>query len=165
MQEALKHKGKVWGIYRDKELQGYYIFVREDVLLSDLLGEEKTNEEETIEGKTNKPEPIYRLCNEYVGEIDEKELTFLEKNLQEQLKEILQWGTIKAVIWDDKTMTVDTANQNGTGMGLWIPIGMMMGVSFGTIFDNLAMGISLGLLWGVVFGNIFSSGANKKNKE
>jgi hypothetical protein len=41
-------------------------------------------------------------------------------------------------------------------IGVWLVIGAGIGVTFGIIFDNLAMGITMGAALGLVFGAAIS---------
>ncbi len=47
--------------------------------------------------------------------------------------------------------------------GMYIPLGFCFGVTFGIIFDNLAMGMCFGLLAGVILDN--KSQSKKKEKD
>jgi len=62
------------------------------------------------------------------------------------------------------TQQTNDKHQQGSGIALWLPIGMCLGCSYGLLFDNLAMGMSLGMLWGVAIGVIVDS-RRKKNQE
>ncbi len=47
--------------------------------------------------------------------------------------------------------------------GMYIPLGLCFGVTFGIIIDNLSMGMCFGLLAGVILDNMSQS--KKKEKE
>ena len=63
----------------------------------------------------------------------------------------------------EKSLTeMEEKEDAGTnGLALGISIGMMLGSSFGMLFDNLAMGCSMGLLWGVILGNLYDARKKK----
>lgn len=47
--------------------------------------------------------------------------------------------------------------------GMYIPLGLCFGVTFGIIIDNLSMGMCFGLLAGVILDNMSQN--KKKEKE
>ncbi|MCR1900146.1 hypothetical protein NSA47_14355 [Irregularibacter muris] len=62
---------------------------------------------------------------------------------------------------EDKDMDKSDKNQTNY-LGVFLPIGTALGVSFGIIFDNLAIGISIGTALGVLMGTIVQSTKTEK---
>lgn len=63
-------------------------------------------------------------------------------------------------------MKANERDRNGavdpTGMGTFIAIGAGMGLIFGTMLDNLAMGLAAGAGFGTVLGAIVETGRRQK---
>ena len=60
---------------------------------------------------------------------------------------------------------INTSEKNETNnTGVFLPIGIGLGVSLGIVFDNLAIGISLGVAFGLGIGPVISAINAKKKK-
>lgn len=72
------------------------------------------------------------------------------KDLQENIHEL-----------DDENIDINETNE-ANYVGVFLPIGTGLGVSFGIIFENLALGISFGTAFGLLIGAVVESIKKKK---
>ncbi|WP_418956915.1 hypothetical protein [Streptomyces tritici] len=57
------------------------------------------------------------------------------------------------------------AAKPGTGIALWMPVGLCLGISLGQLSDNLGLGIALGISVGSAVGVAFETAAKKRREE
>jgi hypothetical protein len=57
------------------------------------------------------------------------------------------------------------AKNKANALGVWIAIGAGVGVAFGLIIDQLALGIAFGVGAGVVIGSILASRGNGRRAD
>lgn len=62
---------------------------------------------------------------------------------------------------DDGNIDIHETNETNY-IGVFLPIGTGLGVSFGIIFENLSIGISLGSAFGLLIGTVVESLKKKK---
>ncbi|MEU3900102.1 hypothetical protein [Streptomyces sp. NPDC045251] len=68
---------------------------------------------------------------------------------------------------DDKAPGTDgtdggTGYRPGTGLALWLPIGVALGLSLGQLGGNLGLGVALGIAGGVAVGSGVDAGKRRE---
>ena len=185
---ALETKGKVYGLFKEKELAAIYIFekiktkeseipylklnVNKDNILefitkgtADEVGEEEVKEAASVNDKETN---VYRFVGKYSQPTDEKVIEDFEKMIKAELKEMILWGEVTAVIWGEDVLVIKKIKTEGKGFVSAIPLGMGFGLAIGIALKNVGLGIALGMLWTMAFGTSFSSGKvvlDKKEEE
>ena len=156
MQKALDTKGKVYGLYYKKDLMGYYIFTKETLKKEQI---EYSFKESVFALSNNKKDEIevYRLVESYMLPECEGMREGFENDIKTELKEYMVLYEVKAVVWNGEALVLEEKKGSGFGGLGGIGIALLFGITYGMIFDNLALGICLGMMWGVCFGTIFSS--------
>jgi len=186
--EALETKGKVYGLFKEKELAAIYIFekiktkeseipylklnVNKDNILefitkgtADEVSEEEVKEAAPVNDKETN---VYRFVGKYSQPTDEKVIEDFEKMIKAELKEMILWGEVTAVIWGEDVLVTKKIKTEGKGFVSAIPLGMGFGLAIGIALKNVGLGIALGMLWTMAFGTSFSSGKvvlQKKEEE
>lgn len=130
---VLKNKGYICGLKKKGILKAIYLF-------------EHIQEHNKKILKYNK--------SLYVEDTKDKKEQF-EKIIIEELKEKVNWGEFSKVIWND--MEIEPNESQGFS-GLTFSICISLGVIYGIVFDNLA----IGLLFGVAIGSCFGAVVKKK---
>lgn len=179
---VLKDKGKVYGLYKKKELVACYIFKKEKTTNSELIKPAVINLTEDnllkiVQGKIdeasteensdilkNEEIAVFRFSEGYVSPQHTAVTEQFEKAILNELKEYILLGEVKAVVWGENILVSTQINAGSLGSINGLAIGIAMGFMFGMIFDNLAMGISLGLIWSLAFGTLFKSTETQANK-
>lgn len=177
--KALQTGGKVYGLYKKKELTALYILTNEKIgksqinqpeinLTKDnivdfiLKGSDKeasswSDKVEKEDAENEKAVSVYRLTQKYVIPECENVMAEFEKAILLELKEQVLFGEVYGVIWNDKVLVPRRINAGWLGSFSGLGFGIAMGISFGMIFKNVAIGISLGILWAIVFGTSFTT--------
>ena len=156
MQKALDTGGRVYGLYYKKELKGYYIFSKE-VLKKEQIEYDFEKSVFAFFGNKKDEINVYRLIESYMLPACESMREGLEKDIKEELKENMVFYEIKAIVWNEEALVLEEKKGSGFGGIGGMGIGLLFALSYGMLFDNLALGICLGMMWGVCFGTIFSS--------
>jgi hypothetical protein len=173
--DILENKGRVYGIYREKELVGIYIYER----INDFFVKEKSKD---ADGKTekririNNVKEFFEMTDDDLSEFDgwlygESKAIFrlvskglfdeiegykadIEKYIVADLKSQIEWGQISGVLSGEKLIyrrSLDKTGIGAAGYGLGYGAGFIIGAIFGwLVFDS----ISMGLMWGVCFASI-----------
>lgn len=180
--DALKDGGKVYGLYKKKELVACYIFKKEKTASSELtqpavinLTEENLSKivqgkidevstEENSEILKNEEITVFRFSEKYVSPQHTEVINQFEKAILSEIKEHILFGEVKAVIWEENILVSTQINAGSLGSINGLAIGIAMGFMFGVVFDNLAIGISLGMIWALAFGTLFKSTGTQSNK-
>lgn len=125
--KTLENKGYVYGLKEKDIVKAVYLF------------ENTKNENKNIlDFKTSL----------YTDDVKDKIEQF-EKIILEELKEIVNWGKCSKVIWNDIEIEPNTVNGFS---GLTFSMCLSLGVLYGIIFDNFALGLSMGVAIGLCFG-------------
>ena len=90
----------------------------------------------------------------YMEEAEDKKLEF-EKIIIEELKELVNWGEFSKVLWND--IEIEPNNKNESYF-LTFSMCISLGLLYGIIFNNLA----IGLLFGVAIGSCFKAVVKRK---
>jgi len=170
---AIEEKGKVFGLYKKKELVACYVFERQKVKESDVpyqrydlsmdnIWEFVTNK--NLEGNVDVSEVavsdkevyMYYLTEQYTKNLAEEIKEQFEKDLLVEFKELLFVEEVGAVVWNDRVLTPKMIKVGKKGYISALPLGLSIGMLFGIVFDELAIGLALGLAWAMAFGLLFS---------
>ena len=91
-----------------------------------------------------------------------------EQDVKAELKESMLLMDVKAVLWHDEALVLQEKKAEGVGkignMVTPIALAVLLGITFGQIFDNIALGICFAVMWGVTFGVTFTSATVKELK-
>lgn len=167
MQEALASGGKVYGLYHKKDLAGYYIFSKKTLKKAQI---EYPFEESVFSVAYTKKEEIevYGLVEAYMLPECESMKEGFEQDVKAELKESMLLMDVKAVLWHDEALVLQEKKAEGAGkignMVTPIALAVLLGITFGQIFDNIALGICFAVMWGVTFGVTFTSATVKELK-
>lgn len=182
--DALKDGGKVYGLYKKKELVACYIFKKEKTASSELtqpavINLTEDNLSKIVQGKIdevstkdsseilkNEEITVFRFSEKYVSPQHAEVTNKFEKAILGELKEYILFGEVKAVIWEENILVSTQINAGSLGSINGLAIGIAMGFMFGVVFDNIAIGISLGMIWAISFGTLFRTinSNSEKNK-
>ena len=161
---ALETKGKVYGLFKEKELAAIYIFekiktkeseipylklnVNKDNILefitkgtADEVSEEEVKEAAPVNDKETN---VYRFVGKYSQPTDEKVIEDFEKMIRAELKEMILWGEVTAVIWGEDVLVIKKIKTEGKGFVSAIPLGMGFGLAIGIALKNVGLGIGKG---------------------
>lgn len=181
--DALKDGGKVYGLYKKKELVACYIFKKEKTSSSELtqpavisLTEDNLSKivqgkidevstEENSEVLKNEEITVFRFSEKYVSPQHTEVINQFEKAILSEIKEYILFGEVKAVIWGENILVSTQINAGSLGSINGLAIGIAMGFMFGVVFDNIAIGIGLGMIWALAFGTLFKSTGTQSNKD
>lgn len=181
--EAIKNGGKVYGLYKKKEMIACYVFTKEKVDSAEInqptIDLNKENMSKIIQGKTDevstensnevlkdKETTVLKLSGKYILPQHADVTQEFEKTLLAELKEYVVMGEIKAVIWEENILVATQIKVGALGTISGIGFGISIGFLFGLIFDNIAIGICLGMLWAMSFGTLFRTiNSNTENKK
>jgi hypothetical protein len=171
--DMLENKGRVYGIYQEKELVGIYLYERiEDFFVkventgSDekagtrfkindikeffkMTDDDLSDFEDWVFGESK---AIYRLVSHHLSDVAEEYKDEIQKYIVADLKEQIEWGQIAGVLNGEKliyrrSLDKKSAAVNTLGYGA----GFTIGACFGwLVFDS----ISMGLLWGVCYASL-----------
>lgn len=156
MQEAVATEGKIFGLYRKKELMGYYIFTKE-ILKKEQV--EYSFKESIFALSDNKKDEVtaYRLIDSYMLPECEGMKDGFEKDIKAEIKEAMLLYDVKVVIWQEEAFVIEEKKNAGWGGIGGIGMALLFGIVYGQIFDNIGLGICFAMMWGVSFGSIFSA--------
>lgn len=130
---VLENKGHIYGLEKMNSLKAVYIF-------------------DNIKDNNKKVVVFNKLL--YVEDAKDKMNEF-EKIIIEELKELVNWGECSKVIWNDIEIEPNNANAfSFPTFSMCISLGLLYGI----IFDNLA----IGLLFGVSIGSCFGAVVKRK---
>ena len=125
----LENKGYVYGLMDKDTLKAVYLFENT-----------KSENKNILVFKTS-------LCTDDVKDKIEQ----FEKIVLEELKEIVNFGICSKVIWNDIEIEPNTINGFS---GFNFSICIFLGILYGIIFDNIAVGLPLGVAIGLCFGAV-----------
>lgn len=163
MLRALDTEGKVFGLYHKKDLMGYYIVTKE-TLKKDQI--EYSFAESIFSLSNNKKDEIavYRLQEFYLLPECESMREGFEADVFTELKESMMFYDVKAIIRGEEALVLEEKKTSGAGNLGAVGLALLFGVTYGIVFDNLALGICFAMLWGISFGTIFTSAKVKELK-
>lgn len=157
--DLLEHNGRVYGIYRRKELVGVYLYERqEDYFIKTdsgvILGGREFDFDKFWYG-TGTAALVYvkSVCSEELGECREK----IEKDLRIDLKEQIEWGQIAGVEWEDELMYRKNLKDEKNKVGGMVP-GYLLGFAIGFVLGYVTMdSLTLGICFGASFACLWGS--------
>jgi hypothetical protein len=173
--DILKSKGRVYGIYQEKELVGIYIYERLEDFFVNAENKDSTEKTETKfkinnireffkmtdadvsdfeDNILSESKAVYRLVSHYLSDMADEYKDEIEKNIVADLKAQIEWGQIAGVLHDEKLIYRRSLDQKGKGAS-GITLGYGAGFTIGAVFGWLVFdSISMGLLWGVCFATL-----------
>jgi hypothetical protein len=185
--DILKSKGRVYGIYQEKELVGIYIYERLEDFFVNVDNKDSKEKTETkfkinnireffkmtdadvsaFEDKIlGESKAIYSLVSHYLSDMAEKYKDEIEKYIVADLKEQIEWGQIAGVLYDEKLIYRRSLEQKGRGISgntLGYGAGFTIGAVFGwLVFDSISMGLLWGVCYAAIGGLIFTKSATKQ---
>ena len=162
--EVINNGGKVYGLYKKKEMVACYILTKEKVNNTEInqpvisLNEE--NISKIIQGKIdevstdnsnevlkNEEVIIFRLSEKYISPQHANVMQEFEKVLISELKEYIVLSEVKAVIWEENMLVATQVKAGALGSVGGLAVGMLFGMIIGISLDNIGLGIALGMLW------------------
>ncbi|MBD5156392.1 MAG: hypothetical protein HDT13_01960 [Butyrivibrio sp.] len=160
VRNSIENKGRVYGIYRKKELVGVYIFERlENYFVKNddasvVIGGKKINFEGAWLGESS---AAFRLTDKILrDEVREYEKK-IEKDIRADLSEQISFGQIAGVEWGDELIYRRQLEKKSGGIGcIWgyiggFALGMYMGwMLFKSFLMGLCFGVTYASLWGGV---------------
>jgi hypothetical protein len=185
--DVLEKKGRVYGVYQEKELVGIYIYERiEDFFVKvenedsdkkagtrfqinnikeffEMTDDDVVDFEDWFFGESK---AIYRLVSHYLLALGEEYKDEIEKYIAADLKEQIEWGQIAGVLQDEKLTyrrNLDNNERVAYGNTLGYGAGFAIGVGFGwLVFDSISMGLLWGVCYAAIGGLIFTNATTKK---
>lgn len=158
---ALNNEGKVFATREKQDMVCYYIFDRVETDRDEIMEAYYEQNEKLADRKDkNEKHYAYKLVEEYFRPDKEHLREAFEKALLANLKEYLDWGLAKKVIWHEDEYVLEKDKKqlfNPAGIG----IGLMYGVVYGNSLENKALALPFAVLWAIVFSLIFNA-ENKK---
>lgn len=157
---AIEHKGRVYGIYQDKELVGIYIFEKIDdyfIKTEDSgvqIGEKKIDFEDKWFGESK---AAFRLNDQFLSNEISEHKAKIEEYIRTDLSEQIEWGQIAGIQWGEKLIYRKQIDKKGKGTNyIWgYLIGFALGIYLGwMLFDSFAMGICFGMMYASLWGGV-----------
>jgi hypothetical protein len=185
--DVLENKGRAYGIYREKELVGIYIYERiEDFFVK----VENTDSDEKSETKFKinnikeffkmtdddvsdfedwlfgENKAIYRLVSHHLSDTAEEYKDKIEEYITADLKEQIEWGQIAGVLNGEKLIyrrSLDKKEKGASSNALGYGAGFTIGTGFGwLVFHSISMGLLWGVCYAAIGGLIFTNSATKQ---
>ncbi len=172
---AIEQKGRVYGIYQNKDLIGLYIFEwLEDFFVEYNSKEVETDQNSDIHNLMNDLQKVfevgkaaYRLIFNHLLEPAISSKNKIEELIQKDIKEQMEWGQVSGIVWDDMLIyrnTLDKKTRNGSsgaGYAMGFVLGMVMGW---LLFDSILLGLCFAPVYAGLFGGIIFSSSSKKQE-
>lgn len=170
--QVLEQKGRLYGIYQNKELIGYYLFRYEENYFSEdnyyiQVGEKKQKMSKSLVGDMTS---VFKMIDQYVitDNLEEEDIAKYKKEIKEDLSSHIEtWGTVAGAEFDGVLLYKNGASE---GTGSYYAIGYLFGILLGGlfgmfIFDNFALGLCFGLCFASTYGLMAKNYATKKKGE
>jgi hypothetical protein len=181
--DVLEHKGRVYGIYQEKELVGIYIFEwTEDFFVRvenmEFDGTTKASfkishvkdffnlTDDDVDWLYGESKAIYRLTAQHLSAEVMGYKEEIEKDIVADLKEQIEWGQIAGVLMGDTLIyrrQLDPKEKGSSGNTFGYGAGFTIGVIFGwLVFGSMSMGFLWGVCYAMIGGLIFTNHATKQ---
>lgn len=157
---ALENKGRIYGIYKKKELVGIYIFEKIDNYFVKTegagvtIGEKKIDFESVWFGEST---AAFRLTEKILTDEIKKYEEKIEKDIKVDLGEQIISGQIAGIEWNNELMYRRQIDKKGRGSKYLLGYlgGFFLGLFMGwIIFDTLAMGLCFGACYASLWGSV-----------
>lgn len=165
-QDAIEHKGRVYGVYQQKQLVGIYVFE----WVKDYFIDNRDNADEISELQKmfEDGKAAYRMVFQYLQDEVAQYQKEIEDKIVEDLKEMVEWGTISGIEWGEnliyrKSMDKKSKDSKKTvaGYGLGFLCGWVIGW---LLMDSISFGLCFGICYASLFGGIILSSSNRKQE-
>lgn len=167
VRKTMEHKGRVYGIYREKALVGIYIFERFDDFFVRgettriRMGDKEIDLDDTLFGENT---AAFCLAGKYLLEEVKSSVTKIEKVVRGDLSEQIEWGQIAGFEFDGELVYRRNIKQGKNTFGYLSRyfsgylLGFAIGMMFGWLaFDSLLWGIALGASQAVLWSSILTT--------
>lgn len=163
-QDMIENKGRVYGVYQQKQLVGIYIFE----WVKDYFIDNRDNADEISELQKmfEDGKAAYRMVFQYLTEEVAQYQKEIENKIVEDLKEMVEWGTVSGIEWGEnliyrKSMDKKSKDSKKTvaGYGLGFLCGWVIGW---LLMDSISFGLCFGICYASLFGGIILSSSNRK---
>lgn len=162
---AIEHKGRVYGIYQDKELVGIYIFEKMDdyfIKTEDSrvqIGEKKIDFEDKWFGESK---AAFRLNDQFLSNEISEHKAKIEEYIRTDLSKQIEWGKIAGVQWGEELIYRKQIDKKGKGINyIWGSIGFALGI---LLFDSFVMGVCFGMMYALLWGGVALSCSKTKTE-
>lgn len=173
--KSLEQKGRVYGIYQNKDLIGLYIFEwLEDFFVEYNSKEVETDQNSDVANFMDELQKVfkagkaaYRLIFHHLLEATVSSQDKIDELIQKDIKEQMEWGQVSGIVWDDMLIyrnTLDKKTRNGSsaaGYAMGFVLGMVMGW---LLFDSVLLGLCFTPVYAGLFGGIIFSSSSKKQE-
>ena len=163
-QEAIEHKGRVYGVYQQKQLVGIYIFEWvKDYFIDNRDNADDISELQKIfeDGKA-----AYRMVFQYLTEEVVQYQKEIEEKITGDLKSMVEWGTVSGIEWGENLIyrkSMDKKDKDGKKTAAGYGLGFLCGwVIFWLLMDSIAFGLCFGICYANIFGGIILSSSSRK---
>lgn len=150
----LAGNGRVYGIYKKKELVGVYLFEKvEDYFVKDeypviKLGKKEFDFEKFWYGSNTEAYVFRRsVCLDEMRDIEER----IKKDIKIDLSDRIQLGIVAGVAWEDQLMYRKNVEEKANGI-LGVIGGFAIGCAIGMMIFQDWIGIGLGFLYAAILG-------------
>lgn len=150
----LAKKGRVYGIYKKKELVGVYLFEKvENYFVKDeyagiKLGNKEFDFEKFWYGSSTEAYVFRKsICLDEMKDMEEK----IKKDLKSDLIDQIQFGIVGGVEWEDQLMYRKNVEEKTNGI-MGVIGGFAIGFAMGWIIFHDWMAFGLGFLYSFILG-------------
>lgn len=159
MEQALAHKGQIYGFFAQKELVCLFVFDKEKVNLETVYVDAADILKKEREEKTGNAEEqwVYRLVEQVIIPDYENRRGEIEEYLKQDIKERAEFNDCKAILWGEEILQQQSVKVGSMGYVSAIAYGIALGVLFGIALDNIALGICFGVCFASGFGMIWTT--------
>lgn len=117
--KSLEQKGRVYGIYQNKDLIGLYIFEwLEDFFVEYNSKEVETDQNSDVANLMDELQKVfklgkaaYRLIFHHLLEAAVSSQDKIEELIQKDIKEQMEWGQVSGIVWDDMLIYRNTLDK------------------------------------------------------
>lgn len=144
MEAALEENGRIYALYRKKELVACYLFAKRTRTAESFLKEEDLSRIRKADHVT-----VYELIHDYNTPETEARRGEVEGAFLQDLKECSLLYGVDAILWKEHYFLPEFGDASS---GDGVAIGIALGLLFGLIFDNIALGVLIGIALSPLFG-------------
>ena len=163
-QDAIEHKGRVYGVYQQKQLVGIYIFEWvKDYFIDNRDNADAISDLQKIfeDGRA-----AYRMVFQYLAEEVTQYQKEVEEKIEGDLKSMVEWGTVSGIEWGENLIyrkSMDKKDKDGMNTAARYGLGFLCGWVIGWLrLDSIAFGLCFGVCYANIFGGIILSSSNRK---
>lgn len=164
--DAIEHKGRVYGVYQEKQLVGIYIFEWvKDYFIDNRDNADGISELQKLfeDGKA-----AYRMVFQYLQDEVAQCQKEIEDKIVADLKEMVEWGTVSGIEWGENLIyrkSMDKKDKDGMKTAAGYGLGFLSGWVIGwLVMDSIAFGLCFGVCYANLFGGIILSSSSRKQE-